>query len=168
MANTKQGRILQFCVQKNISENYYNLQIGKGFKWCGGCKEWHKTNHFGVDSSRYDGLASTCFNHRKKLYKRIYIPKPRQSKKGLRFVLARAGDKKQARHRVNHLISIGLLQNPNNLPCVDCKHTKNDEKKRRHEYDHYLGYEVENQETVEVVCTICHKKRTKKLSHGDK
>jgi hypothetical protein len=86
-----------------------------------------------------------------------YIPKSRISKKGEFFVPARDGDKLQARARINHAIQIGLIPNPNSVPCMDCGHLGQD---RRHEYDHPFGYSAKQQMAVEPVCSICHHKRT--------
>jgi hypothetical protein len=88
-----------------------------------------------------------------------YEKKPRPEK-GRVFVIPRDGDKKQARRRVNYLITAGILPKPNTLPCADCGHIW-EPGERRHEYDHYQGYNPENHEMVEAVCSICHKKRTK-------
>ena len=70
---------------------------------------------------------------------------------------SRDGDKKQARRRVNYLVDIGLLPDPDDVPCVDCGHLGADGP--RHEYDHYLGYSAEHHEDVEAVCSGCHHKR---------
>ncbi len=37
-----------------------------GERWCGGCKAWHAIQAFGKDSSRSDGIAYYCREHRKK------------------------------------------------------------------------------------------------------
>ena len=74
---------------------------------------------------------------------------------------SRDGDKKQARRRVNYLVDIGLLPDPDDVPCVDCGHLGADGP--RHEYDHYLGYEAVHHEDVEPVCSSCHHERERKL-----
>lgn len=69
---------------------------------------------------------------------------------------ARDGDKLQARQRINVEVRSGRRPRPDDLPCVDCKHTGSD---RRHEYDHHLGYAAQHHGDVEAVCTLCHRKR---------
>lgn len=72
---------------------------------------------------------------------------------------ARGGDRVQARGRVNHLVRVGTLPDPNAVACVDCDHIG---AARRHEYDHFKGYEPEHHETVEAVCSKCHHARERK------
>lgn len=69
---------------------------------------------------------------------------------------AEDGNKKQARQRVNVEVRTGYRANPNTLPCTDCGHFGPN---RRHEYDHYLGYDAKHHLDVQPVCTICHAKR---------
>jgi hypothetical protein len=38
----------------------YVAMLDSGLKWCGRCREWHRRERFGVDTSRGDGLSSTC------------------------------------------------------------------------------------------------------------
>jgi hypothetical protein len=71
---------------------------------------------------------------------------------------ARAGDRKQARQRINVEVREGRRPHPNSLPCVDCGHIWYDGE-RRHEYDHHQGYGSEHHLDVESVCTLCHAKR---------
>jgi hypothetical protein len=70
--------------------------------------------------------------------------------------VARDGDREQARGRVNHLVRVGLLPDPNDVPCTDCGHTGTD---RRHEYDHHHGYAPAHHEDVQAVCSGCHHRR---------
>lgn len=70
----------------------------------------------------------------------------------------RAGDKKQARQRINVEVCTGKRPHPNTLPCVDCGHVWK-KGRRRHEYDHHLGYAAKNHYRVQVVCTRCHARR---------
>lgn len=70
----------------------------------------------------------------------------------------RAGDRMQARQRVNVEVRTGRRPHPNTLPCSDCGHTWR-KGERRHEYDHHLGYEPEHHLDVEPVCTTCHAAR---------
>lgn len=71
---------------------------------------------------------------------------------------ARAGDKKQARQRINVEVRTGHRQHPNALPCADCGHVWS-AGERRHEYDHYLGYSARHHYDVQAVCTVCHAQR---------
>ncbi len=73
-------------------------------------------------------------------------------------VVPRDGDFKQARGRVNHLVNVGLLPDPNDVPCADCGHVFA-VGERRHEYDHHHGYDAQHHECVESVCTTCHHAR---------
>lgn len=54
---------------------------------------------------------------------------------------------------MNHLVSVGLIPNPNELHCCKCDHIGED---RRHEYHHSEGYGIDSQEIVEALCTRCH------------
>lgn len=157
------GRIKQFCKKNNISLNDYLENVSKGIKWCTGCKTWHNVTSFRIDKSRYDGYSAICAQMRNKISRSVYSPKPRPSN-GRRFVPPRNEDRKQARRRVNYLVESRLIPHPNELPCFDCGHIWN-EGERRHEYDHYKGYEIENHESVQSVCSTCHYKRT---HHGNK
>lgn len=56
----------------------------------------------------------------------------------------------KARTYVNYLIRIGKLVSPKYLKCKCGKPAK--------EYHHYLGYDKEHWEDVEVLCFDCHKK----------
>lgn len=68
----------------------------------------------------------------------------------------RSGDRKQARQRINVEVRTGRRVRPDDLPCADCSHVGED---RRHEYDHYLGYESEHHYDVQAVCSVCHYRR---------
>lgn len=70
----------------------------------------------------------------------------------------RAGDKVQARQRVNVEVRTGRRPHPNTLPCADCGHIWKPGE-RRHEYDHHKGYAAEHHLDVEPVCTKCHARR---------
>jgi len=77
-----------------------------------------------------------------------------------RRVAARDGDHRQAVRRVREMVGRGFLPRAKAVPCVDCGH-KWTPGGPRHEYDHYLGYaDAEQHETVEVVCSRCHRRRT--------
>jgi len=113
-------------------------------KWCTACKEKHPINEFGKDRSRgWHGKP------------RI---NPITGRPGPAPKPPIKGDKKQARRRINVEVRTGRRPHPNSLPCVDCGHEWS-EGERRHEYDHYLGYDAEHHLEVESVCTTCHSKR---------
>jgi hypothetical protein len=109
-----------------------------------------------MDKSRGDGRSASCLASRRTHYSRTYVHKPRPDA-GRRFKPARDGDRQQARRRIDHLIAIGRITDPDKLPCVDCGHSGT---ARRHEYDHYLGYAAEHHEHVEPVCSKCHATRS--------
>jgi hypothetical protein len=124
-------------------------------KWCTACKERHPKNAFGRDQSRSDGLAARCLASR-----HVKIKKPQIGRPGRRGwqVPTRDGDKKQARRRINYLVEQGLLPHPSEIGCIDCGDgvfVGN----CRHEYDHPLGYDGDNQLVVEPVCSKCHHNR---------
>jgi len=144
----------------------YEHRLSLGEKWCHGCREWHERSYFGKDSTRYDGLAALCTQSRSQNRRRRYKPKPRPLP-GRSFVPARDGDRTQARGRINYFVELGLIPRPNDIPCHDCGHIWK-EGERRHEYDHYLGYAAEYHEHVQVVCTLCHAAREKKLRQKER
>lgn len=144
-----------------IAVEEYRYRINHGEKWCTGCKAWHEKSAFGIDRSRADGLATICAASRRRLRKERYQPKPQVDRRGRQFVMPRDGDRKQARRKVNHLVDVGLLPDPNDVACMDCGHLRRTDG-RRHEYDHYLGYGTEHHEHVQVVCSSCHHARERK------
>ncbi len=158
MAGNRTGAAKATAARLGLSFDGYAAKVEAGEKWCVGCKAWHPVAAFGVDKGRGDGLATTCVSGRKEKRRAKYVRRPRTSKLGASFVPARDGDKEQARARVNHRIKVGLLPDPNDLPCVDCDHAWA-EGERRHEYDHHKGYAAEHQLDVEAVCTTCHRAR---------
>lgn len=95
--------------------------------------------------------------HRNTRQRSRYERKGRPARSGW-LVPARSGDVRQARRRVNYLVEQGRMPHPNTLPCTDCGHIWC-EGESRHEYDHYLGYEVQHQLSVEPVCSACHHQR---------
>lgn len=129
-----------------------------GEKWCHECSAWHPVSAFAADKSRGDGLKAICRRCSSARGGRGYQLGLGLTQRGRRFVAGRDGDKLQARRRVNHLVDMGLLPRPADVPCVDCGHQGDD---RRHEYDHHLGYAVEHHEHVEPVCAPCHHEREK-------
>lgn len=157
MAGTHAGAIKRAASVAGCSPAEYLRRVARGHKWCIRCKTWHPVAAFGSDRSRPDGLAAACILSRKRHRAATYVKKvERVSTKGRRYVPIRNGDKKQARHRVNHLVDTNRLPNPNTIACVDCGHLGG---RRRHEYDHHLGYAPEHHESVQAVCAACHRKR---------
>lgn len=129
-------------------------------KLCAGCNTKKPASGFARDASRRDGLTYRCKLCRNNRAKALYDPRPRPMA-GRRYVSARNDDRRQARRRVNHLVNVGALTNPNDVACVDCGHIGVD---RRHEYDHYLGYAPEHHESVDPVCSRCHHARERRRS----
>lgn len=156
MAQTHAGAMKVLARKASVRLRELKSLHRSGFKWCYKCRDWKARTEFKIDRSRWDGRCSLCTYCRSAECKRRYKPKPRVSKKGARYAPIRDGDKRQARARVNILVKIGLLPHPNSLPCADCGDTK-----KRHSYDHHLGYSAEHQEHVEPVCYKCHDKRSR-------
>lgn len=44
----------------------YDTKVNAGEKWCSTHREWHPTSAFGADASRYDGLAASCREARRR------------------------------------------------------------------------------------------------------
>lgn len=149
MAQTIAGAAKIAAKKAGVSLEDYLEKVAAGKKFCGLCREFHPASEFANDSSRYDGLSATCRKSRNAKSKQSYRPKARPIK-GRSFVPARNGDKSQARRRVNYFVEAGILPHPNSLPCSDCGHVYLG-KGRRHEYDHYLGYDAGHHEHVEAV-----------------
>jgi len=144
---------MKVCAKKaGCSLRVYQARRSRDEKWCMYCKRWHSITEFGKDRTRYDGYVPSCKKSRNAQARKCYQPKPRPAA-GRRFKVPRDGDKLQARGRVNHLVTVGLLPKPNDLPCADCGHIGPG---RRHEYHHCKGYAARYHETVEAVCTKCH------------
>jgi len=113
----------------------------------------HTVDAFGLDRTRWDGLAACCLASR-----RVTIRKVQTGRKPGWLKAARDGDKRQARARINYLIEAGKLPHPDDLPCLDCADEIFTEP-YRHEYDHAKGYSIEHQLYVEPVCSRCHHNR---------
>lgn len=163
MAQTKEGAEKCAARKCGIHVDEYRIRVQRGEKHCHRCRIWKPVDFFGSDSTRYDGVSAVCSDCRRERAKAMYVKVGRVSRKGHRLVAIRDGDKLQARARVNLLVKIGRLENPNKLPCYDCGHRDND---RRHEYDHFAGYASDKQECVQAVCTLCHKKRDCKRANA--
>lgn len=133
----------------------YQDHVNRGELWCYRDQAWHEASEFGYDRNRSTGRTASCRRSTNAAARSRYKAKPKPSP-GRSFVSARDGDQKQARRRVNHLVDVGVIPNPNTLACLDCAHFGPD---RRHEYDHYLGYAAEHHEHVQPVCSACHHAR---------
>lgn len=143
------------AARAGISVEGYRARRAAGLKRCVGCREWKPEASFGSDSTRGDGRDATCRVCRSARGVATYEPRPRP--KGRRYVAPRSGDALQARGRVNHLVRVRILADPNDVPCKDCGHRVGDG--IRHEYDHFLGYAAEHHEHVQAVCAPCHHAR---------
>jgi hypothetical protein len=141
-----------------LSLDEYMARRNAGLKHCFRCSDWHPVAEFGPDASRSDGLAASCMRGRLNFYLAGVLPLIPPPPRGRRYVDAREEDFRQARRRVNHLVDMGLLPRPNDLACTDCGHIWKPGR-RRHEYDHHLGYAAEHHEDVQAVCTKCHHAR---------
>ncbi len=139
------------------------IQWTDATKRCTKCKTNHLISAFGRDRSRYDGLSASCLASR-----RVTVRQPQVGRPGRRGwqVPTRNGDKLQARRRINYLVEQGLIPRPSTLPCMDCGDSVFSDQPR-HEYDHALGYEGENQLYVEPVCARCHHNR-EEARHADR
>lgn len=161
MAQTSKGAMLALCHKAGCTWEEFESRVAAGEKWCWFCKIWHPRTAFGSDSSRYDGLAARCKAARSMRLAETYVSKATGAPMGPPPDPPRSGDKRQARKRVNVLVESGRLPRPNSLPCFDCGHRYADGE-RRHEYDHYLGYDAEHHYHVQAVCTTCHGRRTRR------
>lgn len=139
-----------------LSLDDYRARVAAGEKRCTRCREWRALEAFGDDASRDDGKSATCHVCRRERHRSTYQPKPRP-KPGRRYVAARDGDRLQARGRANHLVRVGLLPDPNDVPCFDCAHIAI--AGEPHEHDHHLGYAAEHHDHVQAVCRPCHRAR---------
>lgn len=146
------GVLKQAAARIGVSPEEYERRGAAGEKWCGGHRCWHSVADFAADRSRASGLTASCSAYRNDRARADYEPRPRPDT-GRRFVEPRDGDKLQARRRINYLVEASLIPNPNAVRCTDCQHLGAD---KRHEYDHYLGYDATHHEDVEAVCTKCH------------
>lgn len=156
MAITPEGARKIAAAKAGVSIEEYLQRQASGFKHCVLCRDWHNAEAFGKDRTRYDGLASSCRDAKARRHRECYKPKERTKPPGPAPMLARDGDKVQARQRINVLVRTGKLASPNDLPCAGCGHSGDD---RRHEYDHHRGYAAEHHYEVEAVCSVCHSRR---------
>lgn len=112
------------------------------------------------------GAEGRCLDCRNARARSRYERKPSPGPFGPAPLPARDGDKRQARHRVNHLVDIGRIPDPDDLPCEDCADMTFLTPTGRHEYDHALGYDGDNQLYVEPVCSTCHHNREELRRNG--
>lgn len=158
MAGSAAGALKRIAARAGLAAFEYAARIAAGEKYCWRCRDLHPRYDFAVDKSREDGLAAGCRASTNAARKASYEPRGHTSRLGTHLVEARDGDKLQARARVNHHVDVGLLPDPNDVPCTDCSHV-HAAGERRHEYDHHRGYAAEHQLHVEAVCTTCHHRR---------
>lgn len=160
MAATPEG--LQKARATKLGLTFQELQAREaaGEKFCLKCRTWQSRDVFGRDVTRWDGKAIWCPSCRAGHHKTTYVPHPAEGPPGPAPKAPRTGDKRQARMRVNVLVRTGRLARPNDLPCFDCGHewTKG---ARRHEYDHFRGYESAHHYDVQAVCSKCHHRRAR-------
>lgn len=148
----------------------YLSRINDGLKWCYKCQNWTDIGMFGIDKHRFDGRNAVCNSCRKSVYKKQHksVPVEKRKRLGPLPMPPRTGDKVQARQRINVLVRTGRMPHPSEIPCVMCGHVWKIGG-RRHEYDHYMGYESEFHYTVRSLCSTCHSRvhsnRTKCI-HG--
>ncbi len=129
--------------------------MGESSKTCHGCGTSKLASAFAKDRTTLDGLSGWCRDCRNAAGRKRYLRKGPPDHHGARPLADRAGDRRQARHRVNHQVDIGSLPDPNTIPCVDCGHVWA-KGERRHEYDHHLGYGVGRHLEVVATCSRCH------------
>lgn len=128
-------------------------------KECPCCHERKERGAYAQDRSTRDGLSGWCRACRNAAGRGRYIPAVGSIRHGPLPSPARDGDKSQARHRVNHAVDTGRLPDPEDEPCADCGDVVFLSGRKRHEYDHYLGYGAEHHLDVEPVCSTCHHNR---------
>jgi hypothetical protein len=138
------GALKVAAVRTGHTVEEYQAKVAVGLKWCTAHRDWHPRPEFAVDRSRGDGLKAKCLAADR--------GKPRWPRDPL---------KEKARSAVSAAVRFQRLPHPNSVPCMDCGHEASADEPRRHEYDHYLGYEPEHHLDVQPVCTICHATREK-------
>lgn len=139
MTGTEIGALRTAAIRVGLSVDDYRARISAGQKWCTGCKAWHDIRAFPRDRTRGDGRRAKCLvaDHGRSRW-------PRDPQR------------ERARRAVAYQVRLGNLLRPDALACRDCGHVGAD---RRHEYDHYLGYEPSCWLSIEPVCTVCHAER---------
>lgn len=148
--------VLKIAAKKaGLSLDEYRRRIDEGTKRCTFCQEWKPVDQFAVDASRWDGKTAGCTQCRNDRAKESYHPVAAlfHLPSGPQRIARRAGDKTQAKARINHDVEHGLRPNPNSLFCVNCGHKGSD---RRHEYHHVMGYSEMHHYDVLPLCSTCH------------
>lgn len=158
MSGSAEGALRTAAKRVGLSPSEYLDRVNAGLRWCYRDQDWEPIANFGRDRSRMDGLERCCRRSRNAAARSRHVPSERPREIGRRRVPARDGDQQQARRRIDYLISIGHMSEPNDVACTDCGHEFL-LGQRRHEYDHHLGYAAEHHEHVEAVCTTCHHAR---------
>lgn len=157
MAGNVAGALKRRSIQAGVSVEVLLEHERRNEFWCYRCRTFHPRAEFGDDRARGDGRERCCKESRNLAARKRYKPHPINREIGKSWRKdPRDGDRKQARGRVNYLVRVGLIPDPDDLACADCSHVGPE---RRHEYDHYLGYGAEHHEDVQVVCTLCHRRR---------
>lgn len=167
MSQTKDGAIKLAAKLTGLSVDDYKRKKEEGWKYCNRCKEWKPIYEFSQDSTRTDGRNPKCRVCSGFMRRGRYLRKTGPIRHGPIPESPRDGDVKQARQRINVEVRTGRRPHPNTLSCVDCGHVWR-KGERRHEYDHYLGYEAIHHFDVVPVCTICHRRRSKFIQYRDK
>ena len=142
---SRTGSELTAARRVGVSLEEYQRRVAAGEKWCIGHKAWHPRSEFQVDRSRGDGLKARC----------RACPSKDVERDPLRL---------KARGAVRYAVYKRRIPAAWDLPCVDCGHIANGDEvgaHRRHQYDHYLGYEPEHWLDVQAVCSLCHADREK-------
>lgn len=148
--------VLKLAAKKcGISLEQYREKTAQNLKRCTFCEEWRPIDTFAADASRWDGRTQGCIECRNSRSRESYDPISDLFRLpyGPHRILRRAGDKEQAKSRINHDVSLGLRPNPNVLHCVKCAHKGTD---RRHEYHHVMGYSEMHHYDVLPLCSKCH------------
>ena len=150
------GTIAAAAVKAGLTLEEYQRRRTAGLKRCIKCHDWLPVDRFKADRSRGDGLGARC---RECDYTPVAEPRPNVNpatgRPGPAPRPPRAGDKRQARQRINVEVRDGRRAHPNTLPCAKCGHVWQPGE-RRHEYDHHLGYAAEHHYDVQPLCTKCH------------
>lgn len=113
----------------------------QNLKYCWKCEDWHTLAEFGKDSSRADGLSSTCLETRRVKSKALFYGGPPTAAHAWR-----------AADAVRAAIIRGDLPPVRERLCVDCC-------ARARHYHHENGYEKEALLDVVPLCFSCHRKR---------
>ena len=156
MPQTSQGALKVLAKKRGMSVEALQQRL-ETESFCFMCEQWKERGQFDIDRSRSNGVARACKVCKHGKHRATYIKKGFPRRYGPAADAPRDGDKKQARHRVNLHVDHGWIPDPNALPCTDCGHEYAGDK--RHEYDHYLGYDAEHHLDVQVVCSTCHHAR---------